>query len=94
MHSLLVSHIGHDLALLLRAMRCRVFSCRVFLSPFSAVEEQLNTAQAEVAKLCWANDDLARQTVEAILLRWDANNNACIIAQLSEESSRRFDALN
>jgi hypothetical protein len=38
--------------------RC-VFSCRVFLSPFSAVEEQLNIVQAKAAELRQANDDLA-----------------------------------
>ena len=32
--------------------------------------------------------------MEAILLRWDADNNACIAAQLSVKNSRRFDALN
>ena len=32
--------------------------------------------------------------MEAILLRWDADNNACIAAQLSVENSHRFDALN
>jgi hypothetical protein len=50
------------------------------LSPFSAVEEQINTVQAERAVLCRANDDLAWQMVEAILLRWDADNNARVTA--------------
>ena len=75
-HGSLVIHIGRDLALSLRAMRHRVLSCRVFLIPFSAVEKQLNTTQAKVAELHRANDDLGRQMVKVILLRWDADNNA------------------
>jgi hypothetical protein len=47
-----------------------------------------------VAELHQANDDLARQMVEAILLRRDVDDNAHIVAQLSTKNSRRFDALN
>jgi hypothetical protein len=54
-----LSHIGNDLAVSLCVMRCCVFSCRVFLSPFLAIEEQLHSTQAEAAELCQANDDLA-----------------------------------
>jgi len=32
--------------------------------------------------------------VEAICLRWDAEDNACIVARLSTENSGHFDALN
>jgi len=64
------------------------------LSPFSAVEEQLNAAQAEAAELHRANDDLAWQTTEAILLRRDADDNARIAAQLLAENRFRFDAVN
>ena len=83
----LVSHIGHDLALSLHAMRCRVFSCRVFLSPFLAVEEQLNAMQGKAVELRQANDDLARQMAKAILLRRDADDNTRVGAQLSMENS-------
>jgi hypothetical protein len=48
----------HDLALSLGAMRRHVFSCRVFFSPFSAVEKQLNAAQAKATELRRAKDDL------------------------------------
>ena len=44
--------------LLFHFVQCCVLSCRVFLSPFSGIEEQLNAAQAEVAELCRVNDDL------------------------------------
>ena len=81
-HGSLVSHIGHDLALSLCVMRCCVFSCRVFLSPFSAIEEQLHTVLAKAAKLHWANDDLVGKTAEAILLRRDADDNAHVASQL------------
>jgi hypothetical protein len=40
-----------------------------------------------------ANDDLAWQMAEAILLHRDANDNARVIAQLSAENSRYLDAL-
>jgi len=71
-----------------------VFSCRVFLSPFLAVEEQLNAMQGKAVELRQANDDLAWQTAEAILLRRDADNNARIAAQFLAKNSCRFDALN
>jgi hypothetical protein len=47
-----------------------------------------------VAELRRANDDLAQQTTEVILLHWDANDNARAAAQLLAENSHRFDALN
>jgi hypothetical protein len=47
-----------------------------------------------VAELHQANDDLARQMVEAILYRRDADDNTHIAAQLSTKNSHRFDALN
>jgi hypothetical protein len=58
-HGSLVSHIGHDLILSLCVMQHHVFSYKVFLSPFSAIEEQLHAMQAEVVELRRANDDLA-----------------------------------
>jgi len=41
-----------------------------------------------------ANDDLAQQTAEVILLCRDANDNAHVATQLSAENYYRFDALN
>ena len=45
-------------------------------------------------ELCQANDDLAQQTAEVILLCRDANDNAHVATQLSAENYYRFDALN
>ena len=60
MRGLFVSHIGHDLAPSLHATRRPLFSCRVFLSPFIGIEEQLNATQAEAVELRQVNDDLVR----------------------------------
>jgi hypothetical protein len=47
-----------------------------------------------MAELHRANDELARQTMEVILLHQDADDNARVTAQLSAKNSIRFGALN